>query len=293
MSAALAVAAARRGLSTIVAEIAGQSDVAAALGGEPAHRDGEVELAPNLHHVAIEREAALEEYLRAEVPGLLPASILARSRVFGLFVDAAPGLAELLTIGKVWELVQDPRHSRGARVYDQVILDGPASGQLLGLLGSPLTFSSIARAGPVAHQGEAIDRMLRDPDAVAIVAVTTAEQMAVSETLILDNALDDQLGRRLDGVVVNRMFPQRFSAAEARAFALAAEDPAVRSAAWFHQRAQSQRTQLRRLERGMGDKRRLRKLPFIFTGALSPADVARLGDQLQRARRSRPEEALR
>jgi anion-transporting ArsA/GET3 family ATPase len=131
---ALGVAAVGRGLRTIVVELAGRSDVARVLGGEAADRLREIELDPGLHHVTIDRQPALEEYLREELPGSLPAAILARSRLFGLFVDATPGMDELLMIGKVWELTQRPRHKRGARPYDLVVLDGPATGQALALL---------------------------------------------------------------------------------------------------------------------------------------------------------------
>jgi Mrp family chromosome partitioning ATPase len=282
VSAALGVAAARRGLSTIVAEVAGQSDVAAVLGVEPAERLREVELEHNLHHITIERWAALQEYLREEVPGVLPAAILSRSNLFELFVEATPGMRELLTIGKVWELTQRPRHTRGARPYDLVVLDAPASGQLIALLGAPRTFSSIARVGPVAHQGSEIDRMLKDPGYVGLIAVTTAEQMAVTEVLSLDGLLTDRFNRRLDAVVVNRMVPARFSGGEASALASAADDPAVRSAQWLYGRVRAQQAQLARLRRGLGSVRRT-TLPYLFTSQLARADIERMADRLGRS----------
>jgi len=282
ISAALGIAAARRGLSTIVAEVAGQSDVAAVLGVEPAERLREVELEPNLHHITIERRAALQEYLREEVPGVLPAAILSRSNLFELFVEATPGMRELLTIGKVWELTQRPRHTRGARPYDLVVLDAPASGQLIALLGAPRTFSSIARVGPVAHQGSEIDRMLKDPGYVGLIAVTTAEQMAVTEALSLDGLLTDRFNRRLDAVVVNRMVPARFSGSEASALASAADDPAVRSAQWLYGRVRAQQAQLARLRRGLGSVRRT-TLPYLFTSQLARADIERMADRLARS----------
>ncbi len=183
VAAALGVAAARRGLRTVVVEVAGRRDIVGLLGAKARQGHREVEVYPGLRHVAIDRQPALEEYLRDEVPGRLPAAILARSRAFELFMDATPGMGELLTIGKVWELSQRPRHRRGAPQYDLVVLDGPSSGQLVGLLQAPRTFSSIARVGPVARQGAAIERMLLDSGLTAVVAVATAEQMAVSETL--------------------------------------------------------------------------------------------------------------
>ena len=153
----------------------------------------------------------MEEYLREELPGPLPAAILARSRVFELFAAATPGMRELLTIGKVWELTQRPRHEPGAATYDLVVLDGPASGHLLALLTAPRTFGSVARVGPIARQSTGIDRMLRNPRLTSVIAVTSPEQMAVTETLDLRAALINQLGIDLDYVVVNRTVASRFS----------------------------------------------------------------------------------
>ena len=281
VAAALGVVAARRGLRTVVAEVAGRADVARVLGGEAGDRLGEIEVFSGLHHVTIERQPALEEYLRDEVPGPLPAGILARSRAFELFVDATPGMSELLMIGKVWELAQRPRHRRGARQYDLVVLDGPASGQLVGLLGAPRTFSSIARVGPVARQGAVIDRMLGDPSLIGVIAVATPEQMAVSETLSLRAALASEFGIELDAVVVNRMFPSRFSAKDGVALASAPDVAAVCSARWFYGRARAQRAQLARLRRGLVGVR-CTTLPFLFSDELGRADVEHLAGLLER-----------
>lgn len=162
IAAALGVAAAKRGLRTIVAEVAACSEVVSVLGAQPPDRLREPELEPGLHHVSIDSRSAMEEYVRAEVPGRLPAAILLRSRIFEPLVAVTPGMGELLTIGKVWELTQRPRRRPSDRPYDLVILDGPASGHAVTLLTAPRTFSSIARVGPIARQGDAIDSMLRD-----------------------------------------------------------------------------------------------------------------------------------
>jgi anion-transporting ArsA/GET3 family ATPase len=279
VTATLAVAARRRGLRTIVAETAGRDDVARMLRGRAADPLVEVELEHGLHHVTIERRAALEEYLRYEVPGLFGAAALARSAAFQAFVDAAPGMSDLLTIGKVWELVQRPRHKPHAREYDVVILDAPASGQLVGLLGAPRTFTTIARVGPVSKQAGTIERALRDPHVVGVIAVATPEQMAVSETLALQTSLTERFGIELDAVVANRVFPARFTSEDVVALGRVAQDPAVRSARWFAARAKAQRGQLVRLRRGVAPAH-LTTLPFRFEAGLERADLERFADLL-------------
>jgi anion-transporting ArsA/GET3 family ATPase len=279
VAASLAVGATGRGLRAIVVETADRADVAHMLGGRAADPLVEVELEHGLYHVTIDRRAALEEYLRYEVPGLLPAAALARSAAFQAFVDAAPGMSDLLTIGKVWELVQRPRHKPHTRQYDVVILDAPASGQLVGLLGAPRTFAAIARVGPVARQAGTVERTLRDPRVVGVVAVATPEQMAVSETLALQTSLTERFGIELDAVVANRVLPSRFTSEDALALCRAPEDPAVRSARWFAARGKAQRAQLARLRRGVTPAR-VTTLPFRFEAELERTDVERFADLL-------------
>lgn len=279
VAAALALAGARSGLETIAVETAGRADIALALGGSAGKALSEVELGPRLHHITISRRPALEEYLREEVPTRLPAAFLARSRAFELFVDATPGMGDLLTIGQVWELGQRPRRKLRARSYDLVVLDAPASGQLLGLLAAPRTFASIARIGPIARQADAIDALLRDPGMVGVVAVTTPEQMAVSEALELRTGLRERFGLDLEAVVVNRLFPSRFSPGDRRALAAAADDPAVRDARWFDGRSRAQRAQLARLRHRLPGVPRA-MLPFLFTDGLRRADIERLTELL-------------
>jgi hypothetical protein len=62
------------------------------------------------------------------------------------------------------------------------------------------------------------------PLVTGVIAVATAEQMAVSETLGPRVALARDLGIELEHVIVNRTFPSRFSAADAVALASAPDD---------------------------------------------------------------------
>jgi anion-transporting ArsA/GET3 family ATPase len=282
VSAALAVAATRCGLNTIVAEVSERHDVAAMFGHRAAEGLVEAEVFPGVHHVTIDRRSALDEYLRYEVPGPLPAAILARSRAFGLFVDATPGMTDMLTIGKVWELAQRPRHRHGAKPYDLVVLDGPASGQLEGMLAAPRTFRSIARAGPVAHQAAAIERLLSDSASIGVLAVATGEQMAVSETIGMATVLRERFTIELSAVVVNRMFPSRFRPAEVTKLSDLSAEPALRSARWFAARGRAQRAQLSRLRRGLASTPYV-TLPFLFTPELGSGEVRGLSDTLARS----------
>src|SRR3954468_1214805 len=224
VAAALGVAAAGQGLRTIIAEVAARDDVHRAFGAEPSGAPRvfvEREIAERLHHISIDPESALEEYLRDQLPRGL-SDMLGASRMFTYFAAATPGRRELLTVGKVWELAQPDRRTPGAHPYDLVILDAPATGHGVAVLTAPGTFATAARMGPVARQGGKIHQMLADPDQTAIVAVATAEEMPVNETLTLRTALRDELGQDFAGAVVNGVLPARFRGAEAAALDAAA-----------------------------------------------------------------------
>ena len=153
VAAALGLVAARAGKRTIVAEVARRGDVASAFDRDGSEPFEEIELAPGLFHISIDPQDALEEYLRDQLPRGPLADLLARSRVFGLLAAATPGMRELLTVGKLWELAQLDRRTPGADPYDLVVVDAPATGHGVAVLTAPRTFAAAAGTGPVARQG--------------------------------------------------------------------------------------------------------------------------------------------
>jgi anion-transporting ArsA/GET3 family ATPase len=204
--------------------------------------------------------------------------------MFSYLVAATPGLREFLTVGKVWELAQPDRRTPGAHPYDLVILDAPATGHGVAVLTAPQTFADAARVGPIARQGAIIHEMLADPEQTAIVAVATAEEMPVNETLALRDALRDELGQRFAGVVVNGVLPTRFRRADVAALESvgAGGSRAVRAARAEAARARAHRAQVARLRRGVGGVE-VRTLPFLFEhDGLDGDALARLGEELVR-----------
>jgi anion-transporting ArsA/GET3 family ATPase len=247
------------------------------LGRAPGHY-AEDEVVPGLNHISIDPEAALEEYLLEQLPVPL-AEVLARSRTFTVFAAATPGMRELLSIGKVWELAQQARRTPGARPYDLVILDAPATGHGVAILEAPRTFAGAARLGTVARQGRTIHAMLADPARTGVIAVAAPEEMPVNETLALRAALRERMGLDLARVVVNGIERSRFSAAEAAA--LRGDSEPVRAARWHHARARAHHSQLTRLRRGL-DGLPCTTLPLLHVAALDAAGLDVLAGRLER-----------
>jgi anion-transporting ArsA/GET3 family ATPase len=282
VAAALGLLSARAGLRTVVAELSSQQRVQR-LFDRFGEQFEEVQLAPRLFTISIDPEHAMDEYLRVKVGALGHA--LGSSRLFQAFAMATPGMRELLSIGKVWELAQLHRRTRGAAPYDLVIVDAPATGHGVGLLRTPRTFADIARVGPIAHQGRTISETLADGDFTGVIAVATPEEMPVNETLSLCEALEQE-ELALDLVVLNGVYPMRFDSDEVDHLADVLERSrsqlsrsALRAALAEHARAENQREQRDRLRAGVNG--RLVELPYVFAEQMGPPQVEVLADALE------------
>ena len=270
VAAALGLAAAARGRRTIVAEVAARDDVTRALGRRRRRRDRRARRsAPALHHISIDPESALEEYLARPAAARRWPTCWRLSRMFAYLAAATPGLRELLTVGKVWELAQPDRRTPGAQPYDLVILDAPATGHGVAVLDRAAGRSpSAARMGPSRARARIIHEMLADPEQTAIVAVATAEEMPVNETLALRDALRDELGQRF---AARRRQRRAAARASRRADVRGAARPrarggsrAVRAARRRGTRARAPSArQLARLRRAASPASSVRTLPFL------------------------------
>jgi len=264
---ALGLRAAAEGKRTIVCEVAAQENASRMF----AHTEvgfHEVEMEENLWSISIDPDESMREYVLLQLKVRAMRDMLFRSRIFNYLAAATPGLKELVTIGKIWELAQLDRKVKQGRKYDLVIVDAPATGHGIGFLQTPRTFANIARVGPIHSQAQQLDRLITDQKHTGVAIVSLPEEMPVNESASLEADLRDEVGVAVDRVYMNGLYPERFSNAEAeRLAALAdAESGAARAAARAglseHNRARSQRSQLARLRRRV--KAPVKTLPFLF-----------------------------
>jgi len=291
VAAALGVAAARHGKRTIVCEVAQQERMSYVF-----HREGvgyrETEIGEDLFAFSIDPQRALEEYLQMQIRIKPVYDLMFKNRIFTYFAAATPGLRELVTIGKVWELAQLDRRVKKSTKYDLVIVDAPATGHGLGLLRTPKTFGDIARVGPIKRQADTIYEFITDPSLTSVVAVAWPEEMPVNETIDLQRNLKRELGVPLDRIFMNGIYPQLFTDEEAvvlREHATvngngsdspaALRRAAVRAAVSEHRRATSHHEQLERLTREAGQVPVA--LPFLFRPQLDMDAVEDLADDVE------------
>ena len=85
-------------------------------------------MADNLWAISIDPDEAMREYVLLQLKVRAMRDLLFRSRIFTYLAAATPGLRELVTIGKIWEVAQPDRKVKKGREYDLVIVDAPATG---------------------------------------------------------------------------------------------------------------------------------------------------------------------
>jgi anion-transporting ArsA/GET3 family ATPase len=280
---ALGIAAAKRGKRTIVCEVGGQ-ETASRVFRRAEIGFHEVEVAENLWAISIDPDDSLREYLLLQLKVRAMRDMLVRSRIFNYLTAATPGLKELVTIGKIWELAQPSRRVKKAREYDLVVVDAPATGHGIGFLQTPRTFAGIARVGPIHSQAEELDRFITDHNSTGVAIVSLPEEMPVNETSSLEQSLTEDVGMTVDRIYMNALYPERFSQDDASELERALEaaeggaHAAVRAALSEFRRSRSQRAQLQRLKEAVSVP--VRTLPFIFKPSLDVPAIERLAGGL-------------
>jgi anion-transporting ArsA/GET3 family ATPase len=280
---ALGLRAAAASKRTIVCEVASQEN-ASRIFDHTEVGFHEVEMEENLWSISIDPDESMREYVLLQLKVRAMRDLLFRSRIFTYLAAATPGLKELVTIGKIWELAQLDRKVKRGREYDLVIVDAPATGHGIGFLQTPRTFASIARVGPIHSQAQELDRLITDQDHTGTAIVALPEEMPVNESAALESELRSEVGIAVDRVYLNGLYPERFSSEEAERLSeiAAGENGAVRAAARAavseQCRARSQRAQLARLRRRT--QAPVKALPFLFEPELDLEAARRLSKKL-------------
>lgn len=180
--------------------------LATAMGRKPALEPAQA--APGVWTVVLDGARQLEEYLATVVPSRAMLRAVVNSGAYRYFVEAAPGLRELIMIGKIYHELE---YRPPSPAWDLVVLDAPATGQALSVLRMPLVARETFVAGVVGRMAARVSELLRDPARCGVVLVTLPQPFAVSETLETHAALG-ALGLDVAAVIINRTRRLRFDA---------------------------------------------------------------------------------
>ena len=210
VAAALALLAAERGRRTLVCEVDPKGNLADFFETGPTGFE-EREIASDLWAMSMDTEASLRQYLSLQLKLPLVARIGPLSRMLDFVATAAPGVREIVTVGKLcWEVREEH--------YDTVVVDASASGHVVSQLAAPQAINDLVRVGLVRQQTGWMLDILGDPGTTGVVAVATPAEMPVSETLDLVGRVGAETNVGLAAVVVNRVLPELFGRGEEEVF---------------------------------------------------------------------------
>lgn len=282
VSAALARAAALTGLSTLIVEVEGKSGLAGLFRQPPLDYE-EVVLSPgggprgaaDVRARTLTPDDALLEYLESHGMSRISRR-LASSGAMDVVATAAPGIKDILILGKVKQL------ERGKKA-DLIVLDAPAAGHAITFLRSARGLLDAVTVGPINTQARDVLEMLTDPTRCQVLLVSLPEETPVNEVVETAYSLEDEVGIMLGPVVMNGLYRTREglerdpeeAAHEAGAFLHPGEAKALRDAAHFRlKRAALQREQLDRLAQRLPLPQI--GLPYLFSADLGPEHVDEL-----------------
>jgi anion-transporting ArsA/GET3 family ATPase len=205
-SAALAFASARSGRSTCLVELSG-NDRAATLLGLPSRSFAPVNVAERLDTMSLTVKESLDDFGRRKLKMGALAGKLLSNRITLSLVDAVPGLQDLLQLGKLENVLNEPTDEDPH--YDTIILDAPATGHGLTLLSASKTMREIAGRGMFHELAAIIERQIEDPAKTSVVVVTLPEELPVQETVELIATLGSERAL-LTAAIVNQSQDRRF-----------------------------------------------------------------------------------
>jgi anion-transporting ArsA/GET3 family ATPase len=282
VTAAMAIAAARLGQRVLVVEMEGASGLGPSLGSDQALGSGTVVLrapgergcAGSIEGRMISPGEALTDYLDDHGMRRLSGRLV-KSGVIDVVATAAPGLDDILVLGKVKQLERAGGH-------DLILLDAPAAGHAVTFLRSARGLADAVTVGPISTQANDVLELLQDPARCQVVLVTLPEETPVNEVVETAFALEESVGVQLGPVVVNGLYPERPGLAAALADREArhrGEDEGLLRAARFRLARQDQQAeQVARLSAQLPLAQV--HLPFCFSARLEVDDVEALADHL-------------
>ncbi len=222
VTAATALLAADRGQRVLVVE----ADDKGAIPGnfeQPSVGFEPREVYPGVCAMAMRTEDSLKEYLKLNLRVPVLGRLGPLARVLDFVATAAPGVKEILTVGKVcWEVRES---IEGRADWDLVVVDAAATGHIIGQLDAPRAIQELVSVGMVREQTDWMVDLLSDASVTRLNVVATPEEMPVNETIELVQRARAELSVPLGAVVVNRVLPELFTHADEETFeALRSDD---------------------------------------------------------------------
>jgi anion-transporting ArsA/GET3 family ATPase len=208
VTAAAALLAAERGKRVLLVEVDAKGNLTALFERPPVGFEPS-QVYPGVFAMQMDTEASLREYLKVQARVPVFGRLGPLARAFDFVASAAPGVKEILTVGKVcWELRES---LEGRSHWDLIVVDAAATGHVIAQLDAPRAIQELVQVGPVRNQTDWMVDLLSDESLTALNVVTAPEEMPVNETIELVARAREELAVPLGAVIVNRVLPELFT----------------------------------------------------------------------------------
>ena len=195
VAAALALRLASAGLRTLLCEVNAGGRLGRML-EHPGVGPEVTAVEPNLSMVDLEPDASMREYVLSKIRLERVYRAVFENRMVRYFLRFVPSLAETVMLGKVlWHVRQWPDAPGG---FDRIVLDLPATGHALTLLGVPQSLVTALPSGPMSSEADWMLELLTNPVLTSAVLVSLPEELPVNETLELAQSLRSRLRAALE-----------------------------------------------------------------------------------------------
>lgn len=287
LTAALARSAAATGKKALVVELNTLPMAVAYLRGGVNDDPEGVPLPGGVFAINLDPFRILEEFIVHHLRVKTIYSKVLNSRGYRYFTAAAPGLKELMLLGKIQRLVNGDDAVAGEKGFDIVFVDSPATGHGVSMFQLPELLKKTFNIGILSEKSEQILALLGDEETTVLHVATLPEEMPANEAVDLYGRIRRTTGIATGSLFINRIFPDRFDDDEREAIVSAAGGgrglrsgdaaPVLDAALYAVARNRLERVYIERLRKEVPMNRV--ELPMLFFE--DPADIVdRLGEIL-------------
>lgn len=155
-------------------------------------------LNPQFSYLHCDPLDSFSEYVHRKIPLKPLVDLFIKNRLVRYLAHIAPGIRELVMIGKIWN---------ESKIFDHVVVDMPSTGHALTVFQSVKNFSTLFKGGSVHDDTVKIIEALGDPSYCGLLIVALPEEMPLREGLDFQEKISSFYPNNPPGFIVNRIFP--------------------------------------------------------------------------------------
>ncbi len=248
-------------------------------------------LSQHIWGARVDPKAELEAYVRAHVTPKFLARKIIHSRLFDYLFEAAPGLKEVMSLGRLWRWEKEYQPLSGSTfgstfspTFDLIIVDAPATGHAMSLLRLPDLLIPMIQVGPLANQIRGLQRLLKNPQKTSLVLVSLPEELPVNEAVEFYSMAENMLNMPVAATFINCVYPAVFSQADLlqiesierydRDFSFSPVSKFIASARILNRRRSDQQKHIEEIHAKANGH--VQEIPFCFTNDLTINQIQEL-----------------